>query len=74
MKRSEFQRAVDAEFGDRGTSLVNDLQLSALGDRTSAQALAAGMPPREIWLALCDAMDVPDSRRLGRDCRPPRRP
>ncbi|MCT1477004.1 DUF3046 domain-containing protein [Microbacterium sp. p3-SID336] len=65
MRRSEFLRAVEAEFQARGTSLVNDLVLASVGNRTALEALAAGVPPREIWLALCEEMDVPDSRRHG---------
>ena len=44
---------------------MNDLVLSALGDRTAAEALAAGLPPREVWLALCAETDVPPERRYG---------
>ena len=29
------------------------------------EALAAGVPPREVWLALCEATDVPAERRHG---------
>lgn len=65
MRRSEFLRAVDAEFGARAASLVNDLALGALNARTAAEALDAGEPPREIWLALCAEMDVPVERRHG---------
>ncbi|KJL19502.1 hypothetical protein RL72_03151 [Microbacterium azadirachtae] len=65
MRRSEFLRAVDAEFGSRGAALVADLVLSAVGGRTAAQAVEAGVPPREVWLALCAETDVPESRRHG---------
>ncbi len=65
MRRSEFTRAVTAEFGGRGAALVADLVLGALNDRTAAQALEDGVPPREIWLALCAETDVPESRRHG---------
>jgi len=34
--------------------------------------LDAGESPREVWLALCDAMDVPEERRHGLD-KPPKR-
>lgn len=74
MKRSEFHRAVDDEFGARGAALVADLQLSALGDRTPEQALSAGLDPREIWLALCEAMDVPADHRYGAGRLDPRHP
>jgi hypothetical protein len=65
MRRSEFLRAVDAEFGVRGGALVADLVLTPMGGRTAAQALEAGVPPRDVWLALCAEMDVPDGRRHG---------
>jgi hypothetical protein len=65
MRRSEFDRAVRDEFGAQGSALVADLILSKLGDRTSVEALDAGIPAREVWLALCDETDVPLERRHG---------
>ncbi len=65
MRRSEFERAVRAEFGPRAPALLADLVLPRLGDRTAAGALEAGLPPREIWLALCAETDVPVERRHG---------
>ena len=66
MRRSEFTRAVSDEFGAAyGASLVEDLVLSLSGGHTAAQALADGVAPREVWLALCEAADVPAERRYG---------
>jgi len=66
MKRSEFQIAVDEEFGaGYGLVVVNDLVLATLGSRTAREALADGVPPRQVWLAICDATDVPEARRHG---------
>lgn len=73
MRRSEFLRAVDLEFGGRASALTTDLVLSALGDRTAQEALDAGVPPREIWLALAEEMDVPENRRYGVGRLEPRR-
>ena len=73
MRRSEFQRAVDDEFGLRAVSLLSDLTLSAVGHRTAAQALADGVDPRDVWLALCVETDVPESRRHGVGRLEPRR-
>ncbi|WP_159499966.1 DUF3046 domain-containing protein [Microbacterium sp. 18062] len=73
MRRSEFDRAVRDEFGARGPSLVSDLVLSAVGDRTATEALAAGEPPRAVWLALCAETDVPLARRHGAGRLEPRR-
>ena len=72
MRRSEFLRAVDDEFGGRANALTHDLILSALG-KTALEALDAGVPPRDIWLALCDDADVPAERRYGVGRLEPRR-
>lgn len=62
------------EFGETyAPTLAREHVMSALGERSALQALAAGLPPRQIWLALCDDMDVPEDRRLGRDL-PPKTP
>ncbi len=47
--------------------LARSHALHALGDRTATEALDAGVPPRRVWEALCDDMQVPPERRLGRD-------
>jgi hypothetical protein len=65
VRKSEFDRAVAAEFGARGGSLVSDLVLTSVGGRTPAEALRDGVPPREVWDALCAATDVPPTRRYG---------
>lgn len=73
MRLSEFRRAVAAEFGESfGAALVRDLVLTELDDLTSQQALDAGIPAREVWLALCRANDVPPSRWHGVGLRAPR--
>lgn len=72
MRRSEFLRAVDDEFGARSASLLNDLVLPGIG-RTAHEALDAGVPPREIWIALCAETDVPVARRYGVGRLEPRR-
>ncbi|MDZ8171317.1 DUF3046 domain-containing protein [Microbacterium xanthum] len=73
MRRSEFRRAVDDEFGARGGALLDDLVIPGIGDRTATDALDAGIPPREVWLALCVEMDVPEARRHGVGRLEPRR-
>ncbi|MGL4256834.1 DUF3046 domain-containing protein [Microbacterium sp.] len=73
MRRSEFDRAVNDEFGLRGDALVVDLVLPGVGGRTAAEALKAGVPPREVWLALCAETDVPLERRYGAGRLEPKR-
>ncbi|MCL3860174.1 DUF3046 domain-containing protein [Actinotalea sp. K2] len=74
MRYSEFWDLVDEVFGRQvGRSLAHDQVLGALGDRTSVQALGEGTEPRQVWRALCDAMDVPEHARWGSDQRRPAR-
>ncbi|HEU4808036.1 MAG TPA: DUF3046 domain-containing protein [Homoserinimonas sp.] len=72
MRLSEFRAAVSDEFGaSYGRTLAQDLALTELGGITADQALRAGKPPREIWVALCRACDVPAERWHGRLKAPP---
>jgi hypothetical protein len=63
---------MDDEFGAYGRVLSHDLVLSSIGSRTAEQAIAAGMPVREVWLALCEAQEVPRERWHGVGLREPR--
>jgi len=65
LKISEFARAVDDEFGAFGRVLLRDTVIVELDNRTPEQALAAGVPARDVWIALCDVEEVPRDRRHG---------
>lgn len=65
MKVSEFHRAVADEFGPFGRVLVRDTVVVALGNLTAEAALEAGVPAREVWLALCAVQNVPRERWHG---------
>jgi|GEM_PF-263976 len=65
VKLSEFELAVAEEFGAFGRVLRRDTVIVALGNRTPDEALAAGVPTREVWFALCAAQDVPPQRWHG---------
>jgi hypothetical protein len=43
--------------------IAHDHVLSSLGGRTADQALEAGIGAKEIWVAVCDAFEVPENRR-----------
>ena len=71
MRLSQFWTLMNDEFGEAyATSLASRHLIHALGDRTVHEALEAGESPRTVWLALCDDMGVPESRRLGVDRKP----
>jgi hypothetical protein len=66
MRVSQFRRAVADEFGEQyGAVLTHDLVLEDLGSRSAEDALEAGVPAREVWLALVKSQDVPEERWHG---------
>lgn len=68
---SDYWRLMDDEFGSGYSRVLSSsLILAGVGGRTADQALAAGVSPRQVWLAMCDVQDVPPERRLGRDIKP----
>ena len=50
---------------------ARDQQLTVLENMSVVQALEAGVEPRTVWNVLCDQMDVPDSKRWGKDHNAP---
>lgn len=66
MRLTKFNELMSDEFGvPYAAVLLNDLALIEFGDKTGAQALAQGEDPREIWLAICRAQQVPKDRWQG---------
>jgi hypothetical protein len=64
MRTTAFRTMMSDEFGDiRARHIARDHVFAELGGRTVDDALAAGLPPQRIWLAVCDAFDVPRERR-----------
>ena len=77
MRLSEFWELADAVFGPTySRTLARELALTALDSLTPVRALDAGVPPRDVWHAWCDEMQIPSGERAGRDPSrtvPPRR-
>ena len=77
MRLSEFRLAVVEAFGDAyAPTLCKQLALTNLDSLTANEALERGIPPRDVWHALCDQMDVAPAVRSGLDDKrliPPRR-
>jgi DUF3046 family protein len=64
MRITVFRKLMTQEFGEvRADMLARDHVFSSLGGRTVDQALDAGLEPKEIWRAVCDAFEVPLERR-----------
>ncbi|HEX5493746.1 MAG TPA: DUF3046 domain-containing protein [Mycobacteriales bacterium] len=64
MRLSDFWTRMDERFGaGYARSVARDLVLADLGGRTVEQALAAGLPARDVWQAVCEAFDIPANQR-----------
>ncbi|MCV7251276.1 DUF3046 domain-containing protein [Mycolicibacterium fluoranthenivorans] len=59
MRLTEFNERVTGQFGAAyGASVLVDHVLSGIG-RTAAEAIEAGVDPRDVWRALCADFEVP---------------
>ncbi|MHA6626058.1 DUF3046 domain-containing protein [Pseudonocardia sichuanensis] len=64
MRLTYFRELMEGEFGAaRAAAVSRDHVFAELGDRTVEDALEAGIEPREVWKAVCNAYDVPAARR-----------
>lgn len=75
MRLREFWALVDEVLGQAyGRAVATDQVLGELDGKTAAEALDVGVEPRDVWHALCDALDVPEPQRWGSDVRQPAPP
>ena len=64
MKLTVFWQRMRAHFGETyADSFARDHVMSQLGGRTVRQALADGWEAKDVWRAVCEAVDVPASLR-----------
>jgi hypothetical protein len=64
VKHTEFWGRMEAALGSAyARSWAHDFVMAELGDRTVEQALAAGLPPKQVWLAVWRALELPMSER-----------
>ncbi|WP_037576312.1 DUF3046 domain-containing protein [Phaeacidiphilus oryzae] len=64
MRLTDFWRLMAEQFGAvYADSFASDYVIAELGGRTVRQALADGWSAKEVWRAVCVAMDVPPERR-----------
>jgi hypothetical protein len=64
VRLTEFWKRMRARFGDSyADSVARDLVIAQLGGRTVEDALAAGVPAKEVWAAVCEATEVPVHER-----------
>ena len=64
VRQTYFRELMEGEFGAaRAASVSHDHVFAELGGRTVEEALEAGIDARDVWLAVCNAYDVPRARR-----------
>jgi hypothetical protein len=64
MKLTVFWQRMRAHFGEAyADSFSRDHVMSELGGRTVRQALEDGWEAKDVWRAVCTAVDVPASKR-----------
>ncbi len=64
MRHTEFWARMNAALGNAYAPVwARQHVLAELGGRTVDEALAAGVPPKRIWVAVADALSLPESQR-----------
>ena len=59
-----FWEKMRGQFGEAyAASVAKDYVLTGLGGATVNQALAAGKEPKTVWLAVCEAFEIPEESR-----------
>lgn len=64
MRLQEFWSRLEGQFGAmRAQTVARDHLFSSLGGRSALDAIEAGVPVRRVWLAICEAYEVPPKDR-----------
>lgn len=75
MQEREFWQLLEEVLGrSYGRALAHDQVLDRLNGLTAVEALEMGEEPRVVWNVLCDQMNIPDSKRWGKDHNAPPMP
>lgn len=64
MRHTELWERLDHHLGaSYSRTWARQQVLGALGHRTPLEALEAGVPPKQVWAAVCEALELPASER-----------
>ena len=63
MRHTEFWARLDHALGPQARSWAELFVLTELGGRTVEEALAAGVPPKQVWAAVWRVLELPESER-----------
>ena len=64
MRHTEFWARLHAALGESYAPVWSSQQvMSSLGGRTVDQALADGLSPKQVWRAVVERLELPESER-----------
>jgi hypothetical protein len=64
VRHTEFWERMDAALGPSYARTWADMfVMSELGGRTTNEALAAGVPPKQVWAAVWRVLELPANQR-----------
>jgi Protein of unknown function (DUF3046) len=64
VRHTEFWERMDAALGPSYARTWADMfVMSELGGRTTNEALAAGLPPKQVWAAVWRVLELPANQR-----------
>ena len=64
MRHTEFWARMDDALGSSYARSWADMHvMSELGGRTASEALAAGVPPKEVWAAVWRVLELPQTKK-----------
>jgi hypothetical protein len=64
MKHTEFWTRMDDALGPAyARSWADMFVVGELGGRTTTEALAAGIPPKDVWAAVWRVLELPATKR-----------
>jgi hypothetical protein len=60
VRHTEFWERMREQFGPAyADAVARDQVISSLGGRSPEAALAAGIDPKQVWLAVCEHFELP---------------
>ncbi|WP_110183261.1 DUF3046 domain-containing protein [Nocardioides solisilvae] len=63
MRYTEFWERLEQVKGAETRSWAELFVMPELGSRTVNEALDAGVPPKQVWAAVREALELPDSHK-----------
>jgi hypothetical protein len=64
MRHTDFWERMDRHLGPSySRSWADSLVIASLGGQTVEQALGTGFTPKEVWRAVWEVLELPDSER-----------